>query len=229
MTKYVVVSDIHGNYPALQAVIDQSKPDKYICTGDVVGLMGFPAETVQTVQNITETCVKGNHDVAVIEQERGIVSNPQLSVFEYETVTDALSDSQQAWIQSLDSYVELDEPSSIVAHANPTPSEATGLDSSGVRKRDYPKWASRIDSSIEFVLIGHTHQQATLDCSKFPDCHATFVNGGSVGQPLNGKARYAVIDTETGEARPYIAEYDTQIVKNRLDALDIPVQFWNKY
>jgi hypothetical protein len=55
------------------------------------------------------------------------------------------------------------------------------------------------------------------------------VNGGSVGQPLNGEARYAVIDTETGEANRYIAEYDTQPVKDRLDALDIPVRFWNEY
>jgi predicted phosphodiesterase len=116
MTKYVVISDIHGNYPALQAVIQQSEVDNYICTGDITGLMGFSAEVVETVRENCDYVVKGNHDVAVIEQNRGLVSNKKLSTFELRTVQEALTDEQKQWISSLDPYEEIHEEGILMTH-----------------------------------------------------------------------------------------------------------------
>jgi predicted phosphodiesterase len=75
-------------------------------------------------------------------------------------------------------------------------------------------------------LVADTHQQAVVDCRKFPDQDVIVANSGSVGHPLNSKARYVVIDTEEMTADRYIAEYDTQEVIDRLESLDIPEKFW---
>lgn len=228
MTKYTIISDIHGNYPALESIIDQSEPDNYLVTGDIIGLMGFPKETAQTVHDISSYAVKGNHDISVVEYNEGLVSNEQLSEFERTSVKSALTDDLEEWITSLDPYTEIHEESILMAHAvpDPDPAQASGLDSSGVLKRDYPTIGVQIDEAFNFVLLGHTHQQGTVDCRKFPDQDVIIANAGSAGQPLNGKARYVEIDTDELTADPYIAQYDEERVIDRLEDLDIPVKFW---
>jgi len=73
--RYAVLSDIHGNYEALVAVLrdierfstEQRAPiDAFWCLGDIVGYGPEPRECVQRVQDICSFCVAGNHDWAAI-------------------------------------------------------------------------------------------------------------------------------------------------------------------
>ncbi|MDE3229988.1 MAG: metallophosphoesterase family protein [Chloroflexota bacterium] len=73
--RYVVLSDIHGNYDALIAVLrdieqftaEQRAPIDYIwCLGDLVGYGPEPRECVQTIREMAKYCVAGNHDWAAI-------------------------------------------------------------------------------------------------------------------------------------------------------------------
>ena len=67
--RYAVISDIHGNVEALQAVlsdIDGQKVDHVICLGDVVGYYPDPARCIELVQSRTDHCIAGNHDYASI-------------------------------------------------------------------------------------------------------------------------------------------------------------------
>ncbi len=228
--KYAVVSDVHANYPALQAVLDDvsGSVDGLICLGDLIGLMGYPRETVDTVMNESTYAVKGNHDVAVIEKQEGHVVDSELSSFELNTTWNALGDEHVEWVDGLPSYMEIPDEGLLLAHAQPTPELASGYTkhNMGMKKGKFTAAAAMVDDELfDFILLGHTHEQAVLDCSRFGN-DVTVLNPGSVGQPIDGPAEYAVIDTSTGSATTATVEYDGEQVKNRLVELEIPMKWW---
>src|SRR5688572_12985680 len=66
------ISDIHGNFTALQAVladIELQKVDRLICLGDTVTMGPQPMEVLATLQGLDCTFIKGNHDSAVLNPE----------------------------------------------------------------------------------------------------------------------------------------------------------------
>lgn len=70
MNRLAIISDIHGNLHALQAVlprIAEMKVDGIVCLGDIVGYGPFPEKCVDMVVRHCSTIVQGNHDQAVID------------------------------------------------------------------------------------------------------------------------------------------------------------------
>jgi predicted phosphodiesterase len=66
------ISDIHGNYTALQAVLADIKSqniDQIVCLGDTVSLGPQPKEVLNTLRELKCVVIKGNHDWAVLEPE----------------------------------------------------------------------------------------------------------------------------------------------------------------
>src|SRR5262245_38641756 len=67
--RVAVVSDIHGNLHALEAVLDavgREEPDELWCLGDVVGYGPRPNECCRLVRERADLCLAGNHDLAVL-------------------------------------------------------------------------------------------------------------------------------------------------------------------
>lgn len=65
--KLGVISDIHGNIAALDAVLaefSRHRVDEILCLGDIIGIGPFPAETVRRIMNLKNLrgCVRGNHE-----------------------------------------------------------------------------------------------------------------------------------------------------------------------
>ncbi len=70
--RIAVISDIHGNFSALMAVIDDSKKhdiDMIICLGDIVGYGPEPEKCVEYIMQEKILCLKGNHDFCVYDDE----------------------------------------------------------------------------------------------------------------------------------------------------------------
>lgn len=224
--KLGIISDVHANYPALQAVHKEVGEDisTYVFAGDAMGLYGYPSETIDFLQTNTTVGVKGNHDVATLENNEGHVNSDALSEYEYRITSQNLSEKQKNWIRSLQSYDTWEEHNLLVAHAEPYPESATGIDSPGVRKRNFTKIASRLSDKFDFVVLGHTHNQSSLDCSKFGH-DVVVVNPGSVGQPI-GEAHFSVLDTDSGYVEQCEIDYDSQDVKNRIRNLGTPIEWW---
>ena len=66
--RYGIFADVHGNLPALQAVVDVLRADRverFVCVGDVVGYGANPQECIDLLQSLRAICVAGNHDWAV--------------------------------------------------------------------------------------------------------------------------------------------------------------------
>lgn len=67
------ISDIHGNFTALEAVLDDIKKqgvDQIICLGDTVSLGPQPREVLQALHEIKSINIKGNHDGAILDPDQ---------------------------------------------------------------------------------------------------------------------------------------------------------------
>ena len=64
--KYAIISDLHANLEALEAVLADAQPyaDAIICLGDIVGYNANPQECLHMVRDLCQVVIAGNHDMA---------------------------------------------------------------------------------------------------------------------------------------------------------------------
>lgn len=219
--KYVLVSDIHSNWPSLHEVIKEEGPlANYIVLGDITGLLGYPQETVEYVQDVGDYVIAGNHDKAITQHHEGHVVSDELSKFEFEHTVKNLTPTQLDWLEELSYFKEmqLGGHSVCLAHAKPWPEKASGYESgnAGIQPSAVPTIASTVADDYDYVFHGHTHKQHHVDASDWGhDIH--FVNPGSLGY----KHEYATVNVSTGDVELKQVEDTMDEVKERV-AVELP-------
>lgn len=219
MNEFVLVSDIHGNAPTLQKVVNrEGRSAEYMILGDIHGLLGYPKKTLEIVQEIGDFVLGGNHDKSLFGYGEGHVNSDALSEFELEHTMSKLSNSQKHWMQERP-YMEVVQRGGsriCLTHAMPWPEKASGyeLGNAGILKRDVPTIASIVADDYDYVFHGHTHEQYELDASRWGhDVH--FVNPGSLG--YNGE--YAIVDTTSGEVELKEVELDMEALADHIESV----------
>ena len=186
--RILVVSDIHGNWPAL-AAIDEPH-DVCLCLGDLVDYGPDSAQCVRWAMEHAHFAIRGNHDHGVaqgigVEGESGYryltrVSRP--------AVWETLGAEERRYLLQLPvmQRLTLDGKRFLMVHATPRDPLDEYL------MNDAATWARRVQNSeADIVLVGHSHMQFNLSADG-----VVVVNPGSVGQPRDGdpRAAYAVIE-----------------------------------
>jgi predicted phosphodiesterase len=210
-----LISDIHANLPALEAVLDDMPPvDDIICVGDIVGYNPWPAECVERVKRVADLTVQGNHDRNVATPQR--YAHNEMARAGLELANDELTDEQRGWLANLSPRAEFAGGTYRLAHSHPD-SDKLG---SYVQPRQFPNMRPYLDAN-DGIVLGHTHIQhkAVID-------GRLIVNPGSVGQPRDGdkRAAYAVLDTAADEVELRRVEYDTNRVISRVEECELPTQ-----
>jgi predicted phosphodiesterase len=225
--RVAVLSDVHGNLAALEAVrkaIKKEKPDAVIVAGDHVMNGPDPAGTVDALREMEAsgaTIVQGNTDVAVADFDYGAAfpwyadGVPDTVVAAAEWAHDALGDDRVGWLRRLPSErrLMLDDTMVLACHASPG-SQTQGfdaqLDPSVMLER-----ISRTDARI--ICCGHTHVPEVRDLG-----WKIIVNDGSAGYVFDGDptASWALVEIDGEEVRSEIrrAEFDTMAVANAISA-----------
>ena len=200
--KLAVLSDIHGNLAALNAVfehLEKEAVDLFVCLGDIVGYGPRPDECLQLVASRCEICVAGNHDFAVAGKIDDENFNP-VARKAVRWTRGQLSPESLSFLQNLPLTARLDNV--LFAHATPFMPEDWNYVLSEEEARFQLK---QIEESL--VFIGHSHmplvfslrmglcypgnQILNLDGDRF------VVNVGSVGQPRDADARACCVTFET--------------------------------
>jgi diadenosine tetraphosphatase ApaH/serine/threonine PP2A family protein phosphatase len=204
--RVAVISDIHANLPALEAVaeaIENEAPDAVWCLGDLVGYGAQPNECVRWAMSSTAVCLAGNHDLGVL----GVLD---LADFAGDAATAA------EWTRGVLHKAEREQ-----LKALPVTAEREGVGLYHGSPRD-PVWeyvltweAARDairDSGLDLTLVGHSHVPlAIVDGRGAIGGHAPagheadlrhgkwLLNPGSVGQPRDGdpNAAWLLLDLET--------------------------------
>src|SRR5437867_2247722 len=101
--RVAVVSDIHGNLHALEAVLaelDAERPDRIWCLGDVVGYGPQPNACCERVAARCDLCLAGNHDLGVLGDLDLAEFSPDAAASARWT-RDVLSDTAREYLDSL--------------------------------------------------------------------------------------------------------------------------------
>jgi predicted phosphodiesterase len=229
--KLAVIADIHGNAPALEAVLDapvMSEADTVVCLGDIVGALGSPGTCVSLVRQNADHVVHGNHDSRVFDN-RKFLPKRDVDVFEYELIKERLSAANRTWLQDRP-VIDKIMNGTVLAHCQPTPDRATGVGGEpGVYPGSFEEITDSVDDETKIVLLGHTHcQHAEVVGSD--DQPLLVCNPGAVGLPVRvdgngdaGLARYAVVETDTMEWALRSVQYDATNVVEFLRANGSPL------
>jgi len=209
--RIALISDVHANLPALEAVIADARAggaQQYMCAGDVVGFGPHAKGCVDLVRGMCQVVVSGNHDRALGAGE-DCRSAPALEGAAQAAEANArqqLEPADIAWLRGLghEAGLYLSGRELYIVHGSPTDPLYRGIKAD--EDPDLLRMAfMTIDS--DFVILGHTHRPMVLrDILK----GATMINPGSVGLPLDGdpRASYALLDTEDGNVHPRRIPYD---------------------
>jgi predicted phosphodiesterase len=225
--RVAVLSDVHGNLAALEAVrkaIKKDKPDAVIVAGDHVMNGPDPAGVVDALRDMEAsgaTIVQGNTDVAVADFDYAAAfpwftdGVPDTIVAAAEWAHDTLGDDKVGWLRRLPSErrLMLDDTMVLACHASPG-SQTQGfdaqLDPSVMLER-----ISRTDARI--ICCGHTHIPEVRDLG-----WKIIVNDGSAGYVFDGDptASWALVEIDGEEVRTEIrrSEFDTMVVANAISA-----------
>lgn len=201
--RILVVSDIHGNAAALEAVAREPH-DAVICLGDLVGYGPEPGACVRWLREHATLVLQGNHDRALAEgaAPRCRPAFEALAAAMAQVGQDQLSDEELQWLQHLPRMAtrELEGFRCLLVHATPRDPlyQYLGPDPDG--------WMVEVqNTSAELLLVGHTHLQFDLPLG----AHRV-VNPGSVGQPKDGDPRAAYAVLEQGGLTLKRVEYDIE-------------------
>lgn len=218
--KLLVISDIHANWPALQAIGEEA--DAIVCLGDIVSYGPLPRECVAWVREHAGYVVRGNHDTALAfrKDTRAAGFKRELARATLMHHRQALARHDLAWLRGLptEARFQFDGYTFHAVHASPadhlfsyrlTPEldgEALKKEVEGVR--------------ADILLLGHTHLPMSRGAWT-----KVVLNPGSVGQPLDGdpRASYAVIQNGVAEIRRVAYDIEATVagIRNMALAEDI--------
>lgn len=231
-----VISDIHGNYEALVAVLSDIRQrgigDIY-CLGDVVGYGADPAKCLKEVSNITDQTVAGNHDhgaVGLLDLS-GFNLNARKAV---EWTGKQLGSSEKDKLKRLPLQINPDHRGKefLMVHSTPCrPDEWRYILSLDEAEYQFEKFPEKI------CFIGHSHQPIFWECDRRGKCSVAgreyahleddkryIINTGSVGQPRDGdpRASYAIFDAEVMEVSIRRVEYDIRLAQEKIINAGLP-------
>jgi putative phosphoesterase len=205
--RILVISDLHANWPALEAVLAAEPFDRLIVGGDLVSYGPHPVEVVELIRSRADVAVRGNHDEALAHHTdcRCAPTSKPLAEATRSVHRTLLPEDAIRFLGALPQTAsfEIAGTTFFAVHASPrdhlyrytlTPDAA----------EEHLRHEIG-DVPAHYVLLGHTHLPMIRKVAG-----RIVVNPGSVGQPRDGdpRASYAVI--EDGAARLGRIEYDRE-------------------
>jgi len=232
-----VISDIHANLPALEAVladVDAAGADEVWCLGDAVGYGASPRECLGLLAERCAVCLHGNHDLAALGEIDIDTFSPSAAASARWT-RERLGPEGREELRALDGSSAVREGIGLY-HASP---------------RD-PIWEYVIDSDLaednlavqpqRIALIGHSHislyftridEMSRISSVLAPEGTRLdlgrgkwLINPGSVGQPRDGdpRAAWAELDTAALTVAFHRVEYPVEAAAEAILAAGLPPQ-----
>ena len=202
--KFLVLSDIHGNINALEAILEEESEDlQMINLGDVCGYYPFANECISLLRERNAISILGNHDLGVIQ---GSLTKRE-DDYRWNQARESLNPENLDWLRSLEISKKMDLGSSELHLHHGSPSD--------VNEYLYPDGVFHGDAFEEgLTLLGHTHIQMIKHQNS-----STIVNPGSAGQPRNGRpgADYAILDLSEDTIFFKHLDYDLKFLRSRVE------------
>lgn len=232
---YAVISDIHGNLEALEAVLGDVPDEIEIvhCLGDVIGYGANPNECCDLVREREMPLISGNHDLAIADLSTDLAWFNPVAAAAVEWTRERLTEENAHFLRTRPRMMR--EEGALFVHGSVRdPDEyilngAIARENLAILEKRYP--------DVRVCFFGHTHVKAIApspgDVS--PDSRALdltsggpyLVNPGSVGQPRDGDtfASYVLVENGPGGASRIVyrfVEYDVEKAQAKIRAAGLP-------
>jgi predicted phosphodiesterase len=236
--RVAVISDLHANLPAVEAVakdISAHRVHETWCLGDVVGYGGNPRETLEWVERHAAVRLQGNHDYAVatgnatsfnpVAHEAALAQRAQLAPDELERLA--------AWKPETTRVANGQDV--LLVHGSPD-DPLWEYVTVGAAPQGLLRWSGQ----ARVILLGHTHQpfvaQTPHDAWSTKNFLQALVSGGadrqpllivnpgSVGQPRDGdpRASYAILDFAARTVELHRVAYDVDAAADAIQFAGLP-------
>jgi len=229
--RVAVISDIHANLIAFEAVLAACRPfDVVWCLGDIIGYGPRPRECIALLRSLPYLCVVGNHDYAAIGRLNLDEFNPVAQRATAWTAA-ALTVDDVSFLTALPNRI-IDDPVTLV-HGSPRQPVWEYIYDPRTARENF----ALLDTAICF--LGHTHicsvfvehevRQGRMRQPRPGDSYQmsegrALINPGSVGQPRDGdpRAAYAIYDTGAGRVEFGRVEYDIASTQRQMEEAGLP-------
>lgn len=208
--KFIFISDIHANLPALEAVwndMQQHAPDDVYCLGDLVNFAGWDNEVIDFIRDHSITSIQGNHDEGIgygytqFNYSSKTQAQKEFGIASIAYVNNTLTPDKRNFLKSLPFSIHLE------FHFPFHNIRLALLHGSPVSNNDYifadtdeEQLLEMLDAvNADILIAGHTHKpfHKAIFCEE--ENHKLYqhvINAGSVGKPKHGnnKACYVLLD-----------------------------------
>ncbi|CAN5776305.1 metallophosphoesterase family protein [soil metagenome] len=232
--RIAVLSDIHGNLPALEAILDALAPyDAVWQLGDIVGYGPQPNEVIARLAAEKAVGVRGNHDSAALgELDTDSFNDDARTAVEW--TAEQLEPDARAWLAALPTRSV--EQAFTLVHGSPRDPTWEYVHSTAIAR------ANLASFDTPHCLVGHTHipfvfrqnpGASVRGVRPLPDSaleigpdERLIINPGSVGQPRDGDPRAGgmVLDTEANSLAWQRVEYPVERVQKLMTGHRLPVR-----
>ena len=186
LNRFAAVTDIHGNLPALQAVIAEIEAaggvEAVVNLGDIVSGPLWPRETAALLMSLGWPTIAGNHERQALAAYPGPHDDDAFAAAE-------LLPPQKAWLAALPPLLALDDGQVQLVHGTPSSDLAPLLETiqpghapggnPGRREASLDEVRARLEGhTAGLVLCGHTHLPRVMQVGR-----TLVVNPGSLGRP----------------------------------------------
>lgn len=234
--RYLILSDIHANWEACEAVLRHADGDyqEILCCGDLVGYGADPNRVVEWARSAVSAVVRGNHDKACVGLEDLEWFNPVAREAALWTEA-ALTPENHRYLRNLPKG-----PIAVrgfqILHGSPLDEDEYLISAFSASQA-----APYLEAQVSF--FGHSHLQGGFVChsrgvkrldkpAPDQDRLATalepdlfyLINPGSVGQPRDGdpRAAYALYDPEAGLVEYRRVAYDLAVAQAKIRRAGLP-------
>jgi len=225
--KIGVISDIHGNLPALEAVLGDlanRNVDRLYCLGDLVGYAPFANEVVDRIRTAHIPTIIGNYDdgTGFDRDECGCAyrepEDQRLGDQSFAWTKAHVTPDNKAFLRSLVKEIrfEADGKRLLLVHGSPRKINEYLFEDRPISS--FQRLAASADADV--IVFGHTHKPYT----KLVD-NVLFVNAGSVGKPKDGdwRACYAILQPDAPEPVQFVrVDYDLATVTKAIRESELP-------
>jgi diadenosine tetraphosphatase ApaH/serine/threonine PP2A family protein phosphatase len=235
----LIISDVHANLPALNAVLaDAGTFERVWCLGDVVGYGPDPNECIQRIAELPGLqCIKGNHDAAILGEISVQAFNGEARA-SLQWLETQLSQENKQWLTGLQERLVFDDVT--LAHGSPRNPVWEYIMDLGTARQNMRQFDTKI------CLVGHTHlpgiyqmlgetphstrHHFMVEEEPFSLAQKCIVNPGSVGQPRDRDPRsaYLIYDDEDDRFTFHRVVYDVNAVQERIRSAGLPAMHANR-
>ncbi len=210
--RILLLSDIHGNLPALEAVLDDAgSVDHVICLGDFVGYFPFINEVIEIIVSCeSHMCVMGNHDYSLLNEAVRTGSRSADMIIDRQR--EVIKSTNKDFLRHLPEFHRsaIDDFTCCLFHGTPR---------DPLNGRDAFWDGITLEQGI--YLFGHSHIPFL---KKDPASGWTVTNPGSCGFPRDGDPRssYAIVDTRNRDVSFHRVEYSVERTINQCKIMGYP-------